>query len=102
MDLRQIHEFIARDSVRYAAMTVVRIREAVARLGKFPQSGRAVPEFPESAYREVIVGNYRAIYRHDPNAAASLSSGGRSYQPHVAANSRREISAPIILRKLLV
>lgn len=66
MDLRQIHEFIARDSVRYAAITIVKIRDAVARLGKFPQIRRAVPEFPETAYREVIVGNYRAIYRHDP------------------------------------
>ena len=33
------------------------------RLVRFPQSGRAVPEFPELPYREVIVTPYRFFYR---------------------------------------
>jgi plasmid stabilization system protein ParE len=65
-DLRQIHEFIGRDSKKYAAIMVLRIRAAVERLAKFPDSGREVPEFSGSGYREVIEGHYRAIYRHNP------------------------------------
>jgi len=33
------------------------------RLEKFPDSGRAIPEFPELPYREVIVAPYRFFYR---------------------------------------
>jgi len=63
-DLRQIHQFIARDSTQYAGIMVRRIRTAVSRLGNFPQSGRVVPEFPDGPYREILVGQYRVVYRH--------------------------------------
>ena len=63
-DLRQVHQFIARDSKQYASITVRRIRETVARLESFPESGRVVPEFPGGQYREVLVGQYRAVYRY--------------------------------------
>lgn len=63
-DLRQIHQFIARDSRQYARITVRRIRASVARLAKFPLSGRVLPEFLGSDYREVIVGQYRIVYRY--------------------------------------
>jgi toxin ParE1/3/4 len=43
---------------------VRRIRTAVARLGHFPRSGRILPEFPESQYREILVGQYRVVYRY--------------------------------------
>ncbi len=35
------------------------------RLSRFPQSGRFLPEFPDLPYREVIVLQYRFIYRVD-------------------------------------
>ena len=63
-DLRQIHQFIARDSTQYAGIMVRRIRTAVSRLGNFPQSGRVVPELPDGPYREILVGQYRVVYRH--------------------------------------
>jgi len=63
-DLRQIHQFIARDSKQYAGIMVRRIRTAVSRLGHFPKRGRMVPELPESQYREILVGQYRVVYRH--------------------------------------
>jgi len=63
-DLRQIHQFIARDSTQYAGIMVRRIRTAVSRLGNFPQSGRVVPEFPYGPYRELLVGQYRVVYCH--------------------------------------
>ena len=39
------------------------IREKVERLIQFPLSGPDVPELPDTGFREVIVGNYRVIYR---------------------------------------
>jgi plasmid stabilization system protein ParE len=63
-ELRHIHQFLARDSTQYAGIIVRRLRTAVSRLSNFPQSGRVVPEFPEGPYREILVGQYRVIYRH--------------------------------------
>ena len=39
------------------------IKNKVARLARFPQSGRLVPEFPSSGLRELLIGDYRVIYR---------------------------------------
>jgi toxin ParE1/3/4 len=62
-DLREIHGFIARDSPRAAEALVERIFAASEQLAAFPLSGRLVPEFPGSGYRELLVGNYRVQYR---------------------------------------
>ena len=63
-DLRQIHQFISKDSKQYAAIVVRSLRSAAERLKEFPASGRRVPELPGSPYREVIVSLYRIIYRY--------------------------------------
>lgn len=62
-DLKQVHDFIARDSARYARATVEKITSAAKRLGRFPQLGAVVPELSGLVYRQIIVGNYRIIYR---------------------------------------
>ncbi len=62
-DLHDIYEFIAKDSKRYAQIQVENIQNAVSNLTRFPLMGRKVPEFPHLPYREVLVGNYRVIYR---------------------------------------
>jgi addiction module RelE/StbE family toxin len=67
-DLRDIHDFIARDSPRAAESLVDRLLTATERLATFPESGRVVPEFPELTYREIIVSSYRALYRQEENA----------------------------------
>lgn len=36
---------------------------ALSRLGTFPESGRAVPEYPALPFREVIVAPYRFFYQ---------------------------------------
>ena len=64
-DLREIEAFIRRDSRRYAALTVRRIRAAAGQIGEFPASGRQVPELEDTPYREIIVRPYRIIYRAD-------------------------------------
>jgi addiction module RelE/StbE family toxin len=62
-DLRDIHNFIARDSPRAAGALVERLLTATERLAAFPESGRVVPEFPALGYREIIVSSYRVLYR---------------------------------------
>ncbi|PYS04341.1 MAG: hypothetical protein DMG16_02950 [Acidobacteria bacterium] len=37
--------------------------DAADRLAQFPRSGRSVPELDNVDFREVILGNYRLIYR---------------------------------------
>jgi toxin ParE1/3/4 len=61
-DLREIIEYIAKDSAVYAERTGVRVVEAPRQLEQFPLSGRIVPEFKESNIRELIYGSYRIIY----------------------------------------
>ncbi len=62
-DLREIYDYIARDSKRYAQAQVQRIQETAARPGRHPRIGRPVPEFPEEQWRELLEGSYRIIYR---------------------------------------
>ena len=40
-----------------------RAETVLKRLVKFPESGRAIPEFPELPQREVVVAPYRFFYR---------------------------------------
>jgi addiction module RelE/StbE family toxin len=62
-DVENIAEFIAQDSVRYAEIQVLRFFEATEILKTQPKAGRMVPEIAKNTVREVILGNYRIIYR---------------------------------------
>ena len=61
-DLVNIADFIAKDSVKYAVITVKRIRIAAKQLHSHQLSGRMVPELAKKNIRELIIGNYRLIY----------------------------------------
>lgn len=61
-DLVNIADFIAKDSVRYAKITVTKIRIATRQLKTYQLSGRKVPEIDNENIRELIFGNYRIIY----------------------------------------
>jgi plasmid stabilization system protein ParE len=37
--------------------------DPLKQLIRFPDSGRAIPEFPELGFREVLVGRYRFFYK---------------------------------------
>ncbi len=65
-DLDLIFEFIAADSPVYAQRQVERLISRSSQISQFPQSGRRVPECDLPDVREVIEGNYRIIYRHNP------------------------------------
>jgi|SRR6187401_315085 len=67
-DLKEIFDFIAADSIRYAAITTTKIYQKVQLVAHNPYVGRMVPEYNEKSIREVIEGNYRVIYRiKNPN-----------------------------------
>jgi toxin ParE1/3/4 len=62
-DLENIYDFISKDSPRYAKREIIRIRDRARLLKKQPKLGRIVPEIEEEKIRELILGNFRIIYR---------------------------------------
>jgi len=62
-DIDKIAEFIAKDSEHYARIQVQRFFSAVKVLEKQPKSGKIVPEKQDPLIREILIGNYRIIYK---------------------------------------
>lgn len=62
-DLNNIAEFISKDSVKYAVIQIKRIRERARLIKTQPFAGRIVPETNNDSIRELILGNYRIIYK---------------------------------------
>ncbi|MBI4013899.1 MAG: type II toxin-antitoxin system RelE/ParE family toxin [Candidatus Rokubacteria bacterium] len=57
--------YVQRDNPEAARKLRVRAERVLRRLGRFPGSGRHIPEFPELPYREVVIPPYRFFYRVD-------------------------------------
>jgi toxin ParE1/3/4 len=55
-DLKEIVEYISRDSKAYAQSFALQIREKVDRLGTFPESGPVIPEDRSGSIRQITVG----------------------------------------------
>ncbi|MGL5892819.1 MAG: type II toxin-antitoxin system RelE/ParE family toxin [Bacteroidia bacterium] len=62
-DVESIAKYIAADSVRYAEVQVNRFFDVVQILHTQPKAGRIVPEYNKASLREIIVGNYRLVYK---------------------------------------
>ena len=62
-DLKEIFDFIADDSSRYAVITTQKIYQRTQAIVTNPFLGRIVPEFNDEYIRELIEGNYRIIYK---------------------------------------
>jgi addiction module RelE/StbE family toxin len=62
-DLQSIAKYIARDSLKYARLQIIRIRLRTEILTSHIYSGKIVEEINREDIREVIEGNYRIIYR---------------------------------------
>jgi plasmid stabilization system protein ParE len=60
---RQILEYIEEDSPQNAAKLATTIWNRIQQLKEFPELGRIVPEFDRKEIREVIVYNFRIVYR---------------------------------------
>ncbi len=61
-DLKQIHDYIAKDSKYYAKKVSQNIVAATEKLNEFPEIGRIVPEIGDTNVRELFVYSYRLIY----------------------------------------
>lgn len=61
-DLNDIGEFIAKDSLMYAGLTVSKLFEATEILETHPFSGRKVEDFNSPSIRQLIRGSYRIVY----------------------------------------
>jgi toxin ParE1/3/4 len=62
-DLHDIADYISKDSIRYAQLMVERLFNHPNSLKSQPRLGRIVPEFEEEVLRELILGNYRIVYK---------------------------------------
>ena len=62
-DLRQIHDFIARDSERYAKKVTMDFVTRSEVLQQFPEMGRMIPELDDPNIRELLIYSYRLIYQ---------------------------------------
>ena len=71
--LDEIASYIREDSLSAAIKWVNAIFLTTERLGKYPRSGRIVPETEREDIREIIHGNYRIIYRLDKNRVVILT-----------------------------
>jgi addiction module RelE/StbE family toxin len=72
-DVQAIRRFIERDSPRYGRIVAERLIEATHRLDTFPASGRLVPDLDRPDVRELIVGEYRIVYRLHGDVAVLLT-----------------------------
>ena len=61
-DLKQIHDYIAKDSRYYARNVIQEIVAKTETLTELPETGRTVPEIRDQNIRELIVYSYRLIY----------------------------------------
>jgi len=61
-DLKQVHDYITKDSKFYARKVVDEIVEKSEMLNNFPKMGRIVPEIGNENIRELIMYSYRLIY----------------------------------------
>jgi len=82
-DLEAIAEFISVDSPQYAQLFAIDVLTAIERLALFPRSGRIVPELGNAAIREIVLGNYRIVYRLRKDAVEILTiyHGARLLDP---------------------
>ncbi len=62
-DLNEIIDYIAQDSLEYALSFYEQVRDRIENLRNFPKLGKKVPELDDPNIRELILRNYRIIYR---------------------------------------
>jgi toxin ParE1/3/4 len=63
IDLKDIHFYISKDSKYYANSFVNKINASAKKLKHFPKLGRVVPEYNMLHLRELIIHNYRIVYK---------------------------------------
>lgn len=62
-DLKDIYDYISRDSQKYAKRQVDKLYKRTDILKKHIHAGKIVEEINKPKIREIVEGNYRIIYR---------------------------------------
>lgn len=78
-DLKNIRDYIAKDSPCYASIFIEKVITVVEKLVDFPLLGRIVPECNDKHIRELLYQHYRIIYKITNKAIIVLTViyGGR-------------------------
>lgn len=63
-DLKEIFQYIAKDSRKYAHLQLSIIKTKTKQLKTQAKLGKINQEFNDTNIREFIVGNYRIVYRN--------------------------------------
>jgi len=71
-DLEDIADYISKDSVKYASLTLEKLIDTASIIELNPLIGRIVPETNDKNIREIIKGNYRVIYFLSNDQAANI------------------------------
>jgi toxin ParE1/3/4 len=71
-DVRNLRDYIARDSEAYAERFVQKIIEAAEKVGASPRVGRKLPEADQENIREIVFGIYRIVYRAEESRSLIL------------------------------
>jgi len=89
-DIESICEFIAKDAPRYAQVFATQVFSTAEKIRTFPTSGRIVPEVGQKNIREIILGNYRIIYRTGDQEIQVLTvyHSARLLEPYVFAGEQ--------------
>jgi len=61
-DLKDMAQYISKDSRQYAKRQVRKIKDRVKILKSHLRAGKMTPEFENEKVRELVEGNYRIIY----------------------------------------
>ncbi len=87
LDLQAIDAYIATDSPDAAAHWIEKLLSAGEQAARFPLAGRVVPEKARVDIREVLLGNYRIVYRVRERRIEVLTvfEGHRLFPSDVAA-----------------
>lgn len=64
-DLERLLNYIATDAPVAATRFAQRVIKRIEQLADHPESGNYVPEDDTLGYRQLLLGNYRIIYRVD-------------------------------------
>jgi toxin ParE1/3/4 len=69
----EISDYIAQDKPTAAETWINTVFSRVEQLKSSPEIGRIVPEIRNNQFRELIYGNYRIIYRIEPEKISILT-----------------------------
>ena len=71
-DLKEVYEYIRKDSEYYANKTIIKIKKHILNLRFFPYSGRKIPEINQQNFLEIIYKHFRIMYKIESKYKISI------------------------------